>query len=135
MSVVQKTAASNAARDFVIDLRAVGDTTSKFNRVGFLRVVATAGPAASQFFLKAVKVNDGDAVPTAVDLAATYGANTIIDAIKIETSADDTVNTTDTWEFGQRFASGYSEGVYNGNCFTHLLVSCKAQGELQIFGC
>lgn len=116
---------NGAPQNLVLDLRAYGATGTTYNRVGHLTIRCLEdGVADAIILVRAIKVPDGVAAPAAVDLSLTN------DYVYMTTADDQAQEYT----IGSKFAPGMNDDVYQGNYFTHVMVSITAQGRLAVIG-
>lgn len=127
MGYVNKVLNLGAAAGAVIDLRKAG-ATGAFNPVGYLKITALKGGAASVFYVKPVVVADGETAPSAPSASPAPAAGSSDDWLLL---VSDGVAER---ELGVPFARGYDQAVYGAPVATHLLVWCLAAGYLDVNG-
>lgn len=121
---VQKSV-NGAPTNIVLDLRPDPSTGTVYAKVGHLKLVCTKSVGTDAVILaRAVRVADGQAAPTAVDLSLTN------DYVQLGTAA----GTLGSYELGSLFSQGYNQDVYQNNTFSHILVSIVAEGRLSVIG-
>lgn len=123
--VAQKTYPLTAGTNFVADLRFGSPTGTQYAKFGHLtiRSVRTGG-ADSSFYVRAIKVNDGEAAPSAINLSVDS------DAVFLRGTA----TTSEEIQIGSKFAPGMNNDVYQGNYFTHVMITGVADGSLVVVG-
>lgn len=132
MSYVHKTEVIGTSSGAIIDLRAVGDTTSSFNRVGYLKITAIAlGAASADVLVKPIVVPEGAAVPAAPS-ANPLPVSGPSDYAELFTAA--TAGSTDNLELGQLGSQGSNSANQSNPVATHLLVWCLAGCDFRIVG-
>jgi len=121
----QKQLPFTAATTAVIDLRFGSPTGTEYAKIGHLtiRCIRTGGADAT-VAVRAIKVNDGDTAPSASDISASA------DAVFLRGTA----TTSEEIQIGSKFAPGMNNDVYQGNYFTHVLVTGVAAGTLVVVG-
>jgi len=113
-----------AAGISVIDLRPAGTSGNEYAKCGHLTIrCVRSGGADASVYVRAIKVNDGDAPPAPVDL-------TVGDAILLR----GTSTVSEEYQIGSKFAPGMNNDVYQGNYFTHVLLTGIAAGTLVVIG-
>lgn len=121
---VQKSV-DGAPQNFVLDLRPAGATNNDYAKVGKLKLICTkSGGADAVILARAIRVEDGQTVPTAVDLSLTN------DYVHLGTAT----GHNPTYDIGTSFAQGYQQDVYRNNTFSHVMVSIVATGRLSVVG-
>lgn len=114
-----------AANSAIIDLRPGTPTGTEYAKCGHLtiRCVRTGGADAS-VFVRAIKLNDGDTAPVPPDLSVSA------DSVLLRGTA----TTSEEIQIGSKFAPGMNNDVYQGNYFTHVLLTGVAAGTLVVVG-
>lgn len=122
----QKTYPLTAGDSFVSDLRFGTPTGTEYAKIGHLtiRSVRTGG-ADAVFHVRPIRVNDGDAAPSAIDLTSGTADSVILRG---------TATTSEEIQIGSRFAPGMNNDVFQGNYFTHVMITCVASGSVAIVG-
>jgi len=116
---------NGAPQNLVIDLRPDGATGTVYAKVGQLTLRALEdGVADAVVLVRAIRVDDGQAVPAAVDLSLTN------DYVYLGTAAGQIPEYT----IGTSFSQGYNPDVYRNNTFSHVMVSIVAQARLAVIG-
>ncbi len=121
----QKTYPLTAGFSFVSDLRFGTPTGTEYAKIGHLtiRSVRTGG-ADAVFHVRPIRVNDGDAAPSAVDLTSGFDSAIL----------RGTATTSEEIQIGSRFAPGVNNDVFQGNYFPHVMITCVASGSVAIVG-
>lgn len=111
--------------NFVLDLRPDPSTGTVYAKVGQLTLRALKdGGADAIVLVRAIRVDDGQAVPAAVDLSLTN------DYLYLGTAAGQIAE----YKIGSSFAQGYNPDVYRNNTFSHVMVSIVATARLSVIG-
>ena len=124
----QKTYPLTAGVSFVSDLRfGATPTGTEYAKIGHLtiRSVRTGG-ADAVFQVRPIRVNDGDAAPLAIDLTS----GTTNDSVILRGTA----SVSEEFQIGSKFAPGMNNDVFQGNYFTHVMITCVASGAVVIIG-
>lgn len=127
MAITNKFLNADAVSGYVIDLRAAG-STGPYNQVGYLKLRAIPGAAASIFLVRPVVVAPGDTAPSAPGASPTPASGQSADWVYLKS---DTLNTI---ELGVPWSKGYSPDVHGAPLATHLLVWCAVIGFLSVTG-
>jgi len=114
-----------APSNLVLDLRPDGATGSVYAKCGKLTISAVKdGGADAVVLVRAIRVDDGQSVPAAIDLSTTS------DYQQLGTAAGQLQQMT----IGTSFAQGYNYDVYRNNTFSHVMITIVAQARVQVIG-
>lgn len=128
MSKVFKSVLLSAATPFIVDLRAIGDTTNQFNKVGWIKLRLRCFDTMGACFaaIKPIVVADGAAVPAAPAYPTLSANGDKADQIILNASGANLADgylLEDSIELGQHFARGFNTEVYSGPLATHLAIA------------
>lgn len=124
---ISKTLTAASTTGYVVDLRAVGDTTSPFNKVGSVRVTSLqTGGAAGDIWVKFITVAPGGTPPSAPTTPAP-GTGLVADWVHLHSDA----KSSTTW--GNDFGLGYNPAAQGLTApATHVEIFSVAAGDVVI---